>query len=92
MEFIEVDSKRLKKLFIDFIYDLYKDDENFCDMNLLFVKNFLYQIDSYSKRCTVRPIMITDGGEIKLECIYVVDETDVIKLSFIEFRFRLRCS
>ena len=86
MEFVEVDSKKLKKLFIDFIYGLYKDDKNFCDMNLLFVKNFLYQIDSYSKRCTVRPIMITDGGEIKLECIYVVDEKDVIKLSFIEFR------
>lgn len=86
MEIIEVDSKKLKKQYIDFIYDLYKDDENFCDMNLLFVKNFLYQQDSYSRRCTVKPIMILDEGEVKLEGIYVVDETDIIKLSFVEFR------
>ena len=36
----------------------------FCDMNLLFVKNFLYQKDSCSKRCTVKPIMIEDNNEI----------------------------
>ncbi len=86
MEIIEVKTKRQKKQYINFIYDLYKNDNNFCDMNLIFVKNFLYQKDSYSKRCVVKPIMITDNDEIKLECIYVIDETDDIKLSFIEFR------
>lgn len=86
MEFVEVNSTELKKKYIDFIYDLYKNDSNFCDMNLIFVKNFLYQEDSYAKRCTIKPIMITDGGDIKLECIFVVDETDIIKLSFIEFK------
>ena len=86
MEIIEVNNNKLKKQYISFIYDLYKNDDNFCDMNLLFVKNFLYQKDSYSKRCKVRPIMIMDNNEIKLECIFVIDETNDIKLSFIEFR------
>lgn len=86
MEIIEVKTNKLKKQYIKFIYDLYKDDENFCDMNILFVKNFLYQKDSYAKRCTVRPIILLDNGEIKLECIYVIDKTNDIKLSFIEFK------
>lgn len=86
MEIVEVNNNKLKKQYISFIYDLYKNDENFCDMNLLFVKNFLYQKDSYSKRCKVKPILIMDNNEIKLECIFVIDETSDIKLSFIEFR------
>lgn len=86
MEIVNVETNKQKKKYIKFIYDLYRNDENFCDMNLLFVKNFLYKNDSYSKRCTVKPIMIYDDNEIKLECIFVVDDTDIIKLSFIEFR------
>lgn len=86
MEIIEVNTNKLKKQYINFIYDLYKDDNNFCDMNLIFVKTFLYQTDSYSKRCKVKPIMIIDKGDIKLECIFVMDETKDIKLSFIEFK------
>ena len=86
MKIIEVNDNKLKKQYIDFIYELYKNDDNFCDMNLLFVKNFLYQKDSYSKRCKVKPILIMDNNEIKLECIFVIDETSDIKLSFIEFR------
>lgn len=85
MNFIEVNNDKLRKQYIEFIYDLYKDDANFCDMNLLFVKNFLYQEDSYAKRCTVKPIMVVDD-DVKLEGIYVIDETDVIKLSFVEFK------
>ncbi len=86
MQIIEVNTKKLKKKYIKFIYDLYKEDKNFCDMNLIFVKNFLYKKDSYSKRCIVKPIMILNNDDIKLECIFVIDETNDIKLSFIEFK------
>ena len=86
MEIIEVKNNKQKKEYIKFIYDLYKDDENFCDMNIIFVKTFLYQKDSYSKRCIIKPIMIKEADEIKLVCTYVIDDSSIIKLSFIEFK------
>ena len=85
MEIYEVKTRKDKKDYIGFIYNLYKDDRNFSDMNIIFIKNFLYQKDSYSKRCNIIPILIKDKGLIRLECIFVIDETEEIKLSFLEF-------
>lgn len=81
----EAITEKEKHEYIKFIYDLYSDDDNWCDMNLLFVKNFLYQKDSFSKRVMVRPIVIKEDDKIKLECIFIIDETSEIKLSFLEF-------
>lgn len=86
MKIVEVKTKKDKKDYIKFIYEIYKNDNKYCDMNMIFVKNFLYQKDSYAKRCEVLPIFIEDKNEIKLECMYIVDSSDEIKLSFIEFR------
>lgn len=85
MQIVEIQTKKQKKDYIDFLYQVYEDDPNYCDMNVIFVKNFLYKQDSYAKRQAVIPIMIYDVGSPQLECIFVVDETDEIKLSFIEF-------
>lgn len=86
MKIIEVKTKKDKKKYIKFIYDVYKNDKNYCDMNVMFVKNFLYKQDDYSKRCEIIPIMIEDKEEIKLECIYVAtDDSNEIRLSFLEF-------
>lgn len=85
MEIIEVNTKKQKQEYIDFIYKIYKNDKNYCDMNIIFVKNFLYQKDSYSKRCKVIPILIKDENMIKLECMFIIDDSKEIKLSFIEF-------
>ena len=85
MQVIEIKTPKQKKQYIDFLYQVYKDDENFCDMNVIFVKNFLYQKDSYAKRQIVLPYMIYDNGQPRLECIFVVDKTNEIKLSFVEF-------
>jgi len=86
MKIIQVKTKKDKRNFIKFIYSIYDKDSNYCNLNIIFVKNFLYGEDSYAKRCKVRPIMIIDNNEIKLECIFVIDETSEIKLSFIEFK------
>lgn len=86
MDIVLADSKILKKRYLNFIYELYKDNNEFCDMNLIFVKNFLYKKDSYAKRCEVLPILMIDNNEIKLECMYVIDSSDEVKLAFIEFR------
>ncbi len=85
MEICEVRTRKEKQSFVQFVYDLYKDDPNFCDVNLTFVKIFLYQQDGFARRCKVLPIQMKEQGEIKLECMYVMDETKEIKLSFLEF-------
>ena len=85
MELKIANTKKDKKAFIRFIYTLYRDDAAFCDMNVTFVRTFLYGLDSYVKRQEVIPILVEDHGRIKAECIFVIDETDEIKLSFLEF-------
>lgn len=86
MKIIEVKTKKEKKEYIKFIYELYKNDKNFCDMNITFVKNFLYKKDTYAKKCEILPIFIKDKNEVKLECMYIIDSSEEIKLSFVEFR------
>ena len=85
MEIREIKTQKEKKSFLRFIYELYRDDPAFCDMNIIFVKNFLYLSDSFSKRQEVLPIQVLEHDEVKAECIFVIDETDEIKLSFLEF-------
>ena len=41
MNVIEVKTKQDKKRYIKFIYELYKNDEHFSDMNIILIKNFL---------------------------------------------------
>lgn len=85
MQLIEVKTNKDKKKYIDFIYKVYKNDKNFSDMNLIFVKTFLYKKDSYAKRANVIPIMVEDGG-IKLVCMFIsTEDSKELKLSFLEF-------
>lgn len=85
MNIISVKTKKDKKRYIDFIYKLYKNDKNYCDLNISFVKNFLYKKDSYAKRVDVQPIIIEDDG-IKLVGMYISsDDSKELKLSFLEF-------
>ncbi|MBR3305831.1 MAG: GNAT family N-acetyltransferase [Lachnospiraceae bacterium] len=86
METVIVRTEKEKKSFIAFIYELYRNDPAFCDMNLTFVKNFLYRQDGFAKRNMIIPVQIKEKGEIKAECIFIIDETPVIKLSFPEFK------
>lgn len=85
MEIIEIKTRKQKKEYLNFLYSIYQNDKNFCDMNVIFVKNFLYQKDSYAKRVEVLPYMIYENDSPRLECMFIVDDTDEIKLSFIEF-------
>ena len=48
----------------DYFKELYENDKKYCDMNITFVKNFLYKKDSFAKRCEVLPIFIEDNDEI----------------------------
>lgn len=84
MQIEEIKTNKERKAYVDFIYEVYKNDQNFCDMNLIFVKSFLYQKEHHTKRLRIIPIMIRDD-DIKLVCMFVIDETKEIKLSFLEF-------
>jgi hypothetical protein len=39
---VEVKTKRDKHAYIDFIYKVYKTDTKYRDLNLIFVKNWVY--------------------------------------------------
>ena len=85
MEIREVKTKQEKKDFIRFVYDLYRGDPEYSDVNLTLVKIFLYRKDSFTRRHEILPVQVLEEGEIKAECIFVIDETQEIKLSFLEF-------
>lgn len=85
MKIVKVKTNAQRKTYIDFLYSIYQGDSEFCDMNVIFVKNFLYRRDDFAKSHKVLPIMIYDNNTPKLECMFIVDETEDIKLSFIEF-------
>ena len=92
MQLVEVRTNKDRKRYIDFIYKVYKNDKNFSDMNLIFVKNFLYKKDSYAKRANVIPLIVEDSipqiekNEIKLVCMFIsTEDSKELKLSFLEF-------
>jgi hypothetical protein len=85
MKLIEAKSRKEKRDYIKFIYRVYENDNKFRDLNLLFVKNFLYQQDKYAKRCRVIPLIVKEE-EIKAVGMYIfTDDSDELKLSFLEF-------
>jgi len=86
LELISVKTNKQKREYINFIYSIYKNDNNFRDLNLRLVKNFLWQKDSYAKRCVVMPFIIKDQGLIKVvgSFIYTSDMKE-LNLSFLEF-------
>ena len=86
MNVIKVITSKQKREYINFIYKVYESDNNYRDLNLLFVKNFLWQKDTYSKRCTVHPFIIKDNNEIKAVGTYIYSQdAKELKLSFLEF-------
>jgi hypothetical protein len=86
LETIKVRTNKQKQEYISFIYRVYRDDSNFRDLNLLFVKNFLWQKDTHAKRCIVQPMIIKDNNDIKAvgTFIYAQDMKE-LRLSFLEF-------
>lgn len=80
----EISTKKEKKEYLDFLYSIYKNDSNFIDMNVIFVKNFLYKKDKYARRCEIIPFIIKEK-EPQVEGMFIIDETSELKLSFLEF-------
>ena len=85
MEIINVLTNKQKHEYINFVYSVYKGDCNYRDLNLLFVKNFLWQKDIYSKRCSVQPLMVKNGS-IRAVCMFIYSQDmKELRLSFLEF-------
>ncbi|MDR3046800.1 MAG: hypothetical protein LBU51_04180 [Bacteroidales bacterium] len=85
MKLIKAITHQEKRDFINFIYHVYKNDYKYRDLNLLFVKNFLYKQDKYAKRCQVVPLIVFED-EIKAVAMYIyTDDSEELKLSFLEF-------
>lgn len=85
LKIIEANNNRDRRRYIDFIYKIYKNDPEYSDLNITFVKNFLYKKDSYAKRANIIPIIIEDD-ELKLVGMYIyTSDSKELKLSFLEF-------
>jgi len=68
---IKINSKQLRKAYIDFIYSLYENDSNFVDTSLFIVNTFLDKSDSFIKECGVEPMAIVDDDKILAQCMYI---------------------
>ncbi len=85
MKIQKVISNKDKRRYIRFIYEVYQNDKNFSDLNILFVKTFLYGLDDYARRASVLPLIIEDNG-IKLVGTFIsTADSKELKLSFLEF-------
>lgn len=81
----EAVSNKDKRRYLDFIYQIYQGDQHFSDLNLLFVKTFLYGLDDYARRAKVVPVLVEDDG-IRLAGTFISTEDSMeLKLAFLEF-------
>lgn len=85
MKIYEAVSNRDKRRYLDFIYQIYLDDKNFSDLNLIFVKNFLYGLDGYARRAKVVPVLIEEDGIRLVGTFISTEDSNELKLSFLEF-------
>jgi len=86
LEAINVKTDKQKQEYVNFIYKVYKCDGNYRDLNLLFVKNFLWQKDNHAKRCIVQPMIIKNDNDIKAVGTFVhSQDMKELHLSFLEF-------
>lgn len=85
MNLREAVSRRDKRRYLDFVYRVYREDKNFSDLNLIFLKTFLYGLDDYARRANVIPVLVEDGG-IRLAGTFIsTADSPELKLSFLEF-------
>lgn len=85
MKIREAVSNRDKRRYLDFIYQVYLGDKNFSDLNLIFVKTFLYGLDDYARRAKVVPVLIEDDGIRLVGTFISTEDSKELKLSFLEF-------
>lgn len=71
---VKADNYKLKSKFIDFIYEVYKDIPQYKDTLSLVTKNFLFQKDSFAKRCSIHPVMILMGSSVVAECVFIYNK------------------
>jgi len=63
MKLIGVDTRRLKKEFIDLYYRVYARYRTNRDNFNHSAANFLHKKDSFSRNCQVEPVLVSDGGQ-----------------------------
>jgi len=64
-------SSREKKGYIDFIYKLYANDSSFVDTSVFIVKTFLYQKDSFTRECFIRPVVYKDRDKTVAQVMFI---------------------
>lgn len=84
MRIIDVTTKQQKTRFINFIYQVYKEDLNFKDTLIGVVKTFLNKSDTFTSNTYIRPIYVTDHA-ILAQCMFIYNqELPVLQIGFFD--------
>lgn len=85
MEIINVNSYKLKKRYLGFIDEVYKNNLNYKGFSKLFAKNFLFSKDLFTRKCHILPILVKDKRHIVACATGVLNErTDNFFVSYFE--------
>lgn len=71
VQFIELHSKPQKKLFVEFIYKVYKNDPFFVDTSVLIAKMFLYKTDTFTRESMIKPVAVQENGNTVAQCFFI---------------------
>jgi hypothetical protein len=71
MHLVRVNTRRLKKEFIELYYNVYaKCQANRDNINYT-AANFLYKKDSFSRNCQVEPVLVSDGDHFVARAVFL---------------------
>jgi hypothetical protein len=71
MDIFDATTGKEKTRFIDFAYEVYRDTPAYRD-NLGYTgKNFVYQRDSFSRRCRIKLVLVRENGAVAARCAYI---------------------
>ncbi|MFZ1376060.1 MAG: hypothetical protein WAS25_05640 [Geothrix sp.] len=71
MRLIQVTSRRQRAKFVNFIYDLYRDDPGFVDTSVLLTRMFLERSDRFTRESILRVLAVVEGERTLAQCILV---------------------
>jgi hypothetical protein len=71
VDILDVTTGKEKTTFVDFAYEVYRDTPAYRD-NLGYTgKNFVYQRDSFSRRCRIKLVLARENGAVAARCAYI---------------------
>ena len=85
IEIISCTTKEDKRQFVDFLYEVYKEDTSFYDVNAFITMKYLYQKSPHAKEVVKEVLLVKKENQIVCECMLLnSDKQDVLQVGFFE--------